>query len=161
MRKEIQEGCMKAEYVNPFLQAFDNVVGQVVNVKAERGNLFVKEGSVKTGDVFISIGVTGDLTGSVVLNMSECAAKYIASKMMFGMEVKELDDMAKSAISELGNMIAGNSAGFFMNIGKNINITPPSLYTGSNMSMYAYKGKALCVPMKIGDHIVEIDISLY
>jgi chemotaxis protein CheX len=152
---------MKAEYLNPFLQAFDNVVGQVVNVKTERGQLFIKEGSVKSGEVVISIGVTGDLTGSVILNMSECTAKIIASKMMFGMEVKELDDMAKSAISELGNMIAGNSASFFMDIGKNINITPPSLYTGTNMTLYAYKGKALCVPMKIENQTVEIDISLH
>jgi len=152
---------MKAEYVNPFLQAFDSVVGQVVNVKPEKGNLYVKEGSVKSGEVVITIGVTGDLTGTVILNMSEYAAKYIASKMMYGMEVKELDDMAKSAISELGNMIAGNSASFFLNIGKNINITPPSLYTGSNMTVYAYKGKALCVPMHVGEHKVEIDISLH
>jgi chemotaxis protein CheX len=152
---------MKAEYVNPFLQAFDNVVGQVINLKAEKGSLYVKEGSVKSGEVVINIGVTGDLTGTVMLNMTNNTARFIASKMMFGMEVKELDDMAKSAISELGNMIAGNSASFFMNIGKNINITPPSLYTGSNMSIYAYKGKALCVPMHIENHKVEIDISLH
>lgn len=152
---------MKAEYVNPFLQAFDNVVDQVVNVKPKKGNLFVKEGSVKSGDVVITIGVTGDLNGSVTLNMSEKVARYVASKMMFGMEVKELDDMAKSAISELGNMIAGNSASFFMNIGKSINITPPSLYTGSNMTVYAYKGKALCIPMYIDEEKIEIDISLY
>lgn len=152
---------MRAEYVNAFLQAFDNVVGQVVNVKAERGGLFVKEGSVQSGDVAITIGVTGDLTGSIILNMSEVSAKYIASKMMFGMDIKELDDMAKSAISELGNMIAGNSATFFSQIGKNINITPPSLYTGNNMTVYAYKGKALCVPMKLENQTIEIDISLY
>lgn len=152
---------MKAEYVNPFLQAFDNVISQVINTRTEKGNLYIKEGSIKSGNVVITIGVTGDLTGSVILNMSEHTAKYVASKMMFGMEVKELNDMAKSAISELGNMIAGNSASFFMNIGKNINITPPSLYTGSNMTMYAYKGKALCVPMNIDGQTIEIDISLY
>lgn len=151
---------MKAEYVNPFLMAFDSVLEQVIYMKPERGNLFVKEGSVNSGDVVISIGVTGDLTGTVVLNMSEETAKLIASKMMMGMEVKELDDMAKSAISELGNMIAGNSASHFMNMGKDINITPPSLYTGKNMTIYAYKGKAICVPMKIEQQVVEIDISL-
>jgi CheY-specific phosphatase CheX len=48
-----------------------------------------------------------------------------------------------------------------MDIGKNINITPPSLYTGTNMTLYAYKGKALCVPMKIENETVEIDISLH
>lgn len=151
---------MKAEYVNPFLEAFDNVARQVINIKPEKGKLYVKEGSTKSGDVAITIGVTGDLSGSVVLSMSEEAAKFIASKMMFGMEVKELDDMAKSAISELGNMVAGNSASFFVNIGKNINITPPSLYTGKDLTIYAYKGKALCVPMHIENKTIEIDISV-
>lgn len=151
---------MKAEYVNPFLQAFDSVVGQAVNIRPERGNIFIKEGSVKSSEVIITIGVTGDLTGSVTLSMSEVAARYVASKMMFGMEVKELNDMAKSAISELGNMIAGNSASLFSKMGTNINITPPSLYTGSNMTVYAYKGKALCVPMHVGEEKIEIDISL-
>lgn len=151
---------MKAEYVNPFLMAFNNVVEQIVFIKPKIGALYIKEGSVKSGDVVISIGVTGDLTGTVVLNMSDDTAKMIASKMMMGMEIKELDDMAKSAISELGNMIAGNSTGYFLNMGKNINITPPSMYTGKNMSIYAYKGKAICIPMKINDETIEIDISL-
>jgi chemotaxis protein CheX len=152
---------MKAEYVNPFLQAFDSVIEQVIYIKAEKGSLFLKEGSVKSGEVVITIGVTGDLMGNVILNMSQETAKFIASKMMFGMEVRELDDMAKSAISELGNMIAGNSAGYFLQIGKNINITPPSLYTGTNMTIYAYKGKAICIPMKVENHTIEIDISVH
>ena len=152
---------MKAEYVNPFLKAFDNVLSQLVNIKAKKGVLYVKEGSVKSGEVVISIGVTGDLNGSVTLNMNEDVARFIASKMMYGMEVKELDDMAKSAIAELGNMIAGNSASFFVNLGKKINITPPSLYTGKNMTIYAYKGRALCVPMNIENKTIEIDISLH
>lgn len=151
---------MKAEYINPFLQAFNNVIEMLINIKPSVGKVYVKEGSIKSGEVAITIGVTGDLTGSVTLNMSELTAKNIASKMMMGMEVNELNDLAKSAISELGNMVAGNSTSFFMNMGKSINITPPSLYTGSNMSIYAYKGKALCVPMMVDSQSVEIDISV-
>lgn len=151
---------MKAEYINPFLKAFDSVVEQTMNVKPTKGQLFMKQGSSKSGDVVITIGVTGDLTGSVVLNMSETTAKTLASKMMFGMEVKELDDMAKSAISELGNMVAGNSATYFLELNKNINITPPTLYTGNNMAIYAYKATTLCVPMSVENGTVEIDILL-
>lgn len=65
------------------------------------------------------------------------------------MEVKGLDDMAKSAISEIDSMVAGNSAIFFMNMSKNINITPSSLYAGNNRPSYTYKGKTFCVPMNI------------
>src|SRR5690349_2800657 len=104
---------MKAEYINPFLKAFDNVVEQLIFIKSEVGNIFVKEGTKKSGHVVITIGVTGDLVGSIVLSMNEDTAKWLASKMMFGMEVTELNDMAKSAIAELGNMIAGNSSTYF------------------------------------------------
>jgi chemotaxis protein CheX len=151
---------MKAEYINPFLKAFDNVIQQIMNIKAEMGSIFLKEGTQKSGEVVITIGVTGDLGGSVVLSMSENTGKALASKMMFGMEVPELNDMAKSAIAELGNMVAGNSAGYFHEMGLKIDITPPTLYTGSNISVYAHKSKTLCVPMTVDNETIEIDVSL-
>ncbi len=44
-----------------------------------------------------------------------------------GMPVTELDDMATSAISELGNMIMGNAATIFSTKGIVIDITPPTV----------------------------------
>lgn len=151
---------MKAEYINPFLKAFDNVIQQLINIKTEMGSIFLKEGTQKSGEVVITIGVTGDLAGSVVLSMSENTGKALASKMMFGMDVTELNDMAKSAIAELGNMVAGNSASYFHEMGLKIDITPPTLYTGSNISVYAHKAKTLCVPMTVDSETIEIDVSL-
>lgn len=152
---------MKVEYLNPFLDAFHNVIFQLINVESKRGNLFVKEGSQQqAGEVAINIGVTGNLSGNVLMNMSEETAKQVASKMMCGMEVSSFNDMAKSAISELGNMIAGNAAASFSNNGQVINITPPTLYTGKGLSIYNYKSKTLCVPMIVNELTIEIDISL-
>ncbi len=47
-----------------------------------------------------------------------------------GMPVTELDDMAMSAISELGNMIMGNAATIFSTKGIVIDITPPTVCRG-------------------------------
>lgn len=149
---------MKAEYINPFLQAFSTVAEQVLGIKPAQGKVFVKDGSQKSGEVVITIGVTGDLSGNIMFNFSEETGKIIASKMMMGMEVKEFDDMAKSAISELANMVAGNSTMYFSNIGVKIDITPPSLYTGKDMSFYSYKFKAICVPMSFQGYEVAIDL---
>lgn len=151
---------MKAEHINPFLDAFNNVIKQLLNIDTEKGKLYLKEGTLKSQGVAITIGVTGDLSGHVVLNMGETAARGIASKMMFGMPVNELDDMAKSALSELGNMVAGNSASFFANLGMSINITPPSLYTGDNMSIFSYNAKTICVPLNVDNHTVEFDLAV-
>lgn len=151
---------MKAEYINPFLQAFTTVVEQVLSIKPTPGKVFVKDGSQKSGEVVINVGVTGDLSGNIMFNFSQETGKAIASKMMMGMEVKELDDMAKSAISELANMVAGNSTMYFSNIGVKIDITPPSLYTGKDISFYSYKNKAICVPMNFQNYEVAIDLAI-
>ena len=58
-------------------------------------------------------------------------AKDVASRMMMGMPVAEIDDMAKSALSELGNMIMGNAATLLANNDLKIDITPPTLGMGS------------------------------
>lgn len=150
---------MKAEYINPFLVAFENVVGQVLNQKISRGKIYLKNGSCNKNGIFISIGVTGDLRGIVMLSMQENTAINIASKMMGGMEVKQLDNMAKSAVSELGNMIAGNSASSFYELGKKIDITPPVLYVGEGMSAFI-REDTICVPMNIENNIIEIDVAL-
>lgn len=151
---------MKVEYINPFLEAFESVVQQLMNIPVEKGQLFVKEGTQSGHEVITSIGVGGDINGNIILSMSEEDAKLIASKMMLGMEVKELDDMAKSAISELGNMIAGNSTANYSKMGINITITPPSLFCGKDMTIFTYKAKTICVPIKIASSIVEIDLAL-
>ncbi len=69
------------------------------------------------------------LRGQVILTMETETACYIASKMMMGMPVPELNDMAKSAVSEMSNMILGNAATIFdENIA--LDITPPTITLG-------------------------------
>lgn len=48
-----------------------------------------------------------------------------------GMPVSEFDDMARSAISELGNMVMGNAATILSNNNVMIDITPPTIITGT------------------------------
>lgn len=151
---------MKLEHINPFLDAFNNVVQQTMNIAVQKKQLYIKEGSQKSGEVVISIGITGDLTGNFVLNMGEEAAKNVASRMMMGMPVHQLDDMAKSAISELGNMVAGNAASNFSNSGLRIDITPPNMFTGKEMSIFSYKAKTICIPMSLENNIIEIDVAI-
>lgn len=52
--------------------------------------------------------------------------------MMMGAEVLELDDMAKRALGELGNMITGKASVKLETIGVTINISPPELVMTKN-----------------------------
>jgi len=79
---------------------------------------------------------------------------------MMGMPVNEIDEMAKSALSELGNMIMGNSATLLFNKGVKIDITPPSLVKGTAIEISSAGMETMCVPLisPIGD--VEFDIAM-
>ncbi len=59
------------------------------------------------------VGIVGDIKGNIVYSIDSEDALKIASTMMMGMEINVLDDMAKSAISELTNMLTANAATFF------------------------------------------------
>ena len=94
--------------------------------------MFSKDDFFVSGEpLFIMLGITGEITGQVCVVMGADTAKDIASRMMMGMPVDALDDMAKSALSELGNMMMGNAATLLSNNNILIDITPPTLLVGS------------------------------
>ena len=152
---------MNVEYINPFINVSINLVQMVCNVKAERGQIYVKNSTFMAESVVIIIGIAGEFKGQVFFSMDESTACKIASAMMFGMEVNALEDMAKSAIAELGNMIMGNVSTEFYNSGVRIDITPPTVLVGNDIAVSTKGGKTICVPL-ILDNIgkIEIDVSI-
>ena len=80
---------------------------------------------------------------------------------MGGMTVDTFDDMAKSAISELGNMIIGNTATILSTRGISVEITPPSLLVGENIDVSPSIKQTICVPLDLGDsRNVDINVSI-
>ena len=98
------------------------------------------------------------MKGQVLFAMSEEDACNIASKMCM-MEVKEIDDFAASALSELGNMIMGNASTVFSSNGVGIDITPPTLSHGEVSFTNTYT-KNLCVPLTFDTTTVELYLAL-
>ena len=53
----------------------------------------------------------------------------------YAIQVGELDEMASSALNELGNMIMGNTATIFSTLGIIIDITPPLAVYGNDLQL--------------------------
>jgi chemotaxis protein CheX len=140
---------MDAKFINPFINVSVNIVQQICNVGAKRGRIYVKDSPFIADNVIIIIGIAGDFKGQVFFTMSEKTACKIASSMMFGMEVSVLDEMSKSAIAELGNMIMGNVSTVFYNEGIKIDITPPTVLVGSDINISTKGIQTICVPIDI------------
>ena len=151
---------MNVEYINPFIEASQQVFNMMTGIKPELGTVHLKNSPYPGDSVAVIVGLTGKIRG-VIISLSVDTAKSVASIMMGGMPVNELDDFAKSAISELGNMIMGNTATILFSRGIGIEITPPSLLMGEKITISSSNMKTICVPLDLGEERkVSIDISL-
>lgn len=149
---------MKAELINPFLESARIVIEQVANVRPSTGQLGVKDVLFVENYIWIQIGMTGQMHGDIVFGLHEDVAMKVVSAMMGGFTVTEMDEMSKSAISELGNMISGNASTMLFNQGVRVDITPPKLLHSSTSAGFSAK-KALTIPL-IMDGIGELDIQV-
>lgn len=149
---------MKAEYINPFLESARIVIEQVANIRPTTGNLGIKDVKFVENYIWIQIGMTGQMQGDIVFGLGEEVALKMVSAMMGGFLITEMDEMGRSAISELGNMISGNASTMLFNQGVRVDITPPKIVQSANAAGFVPK-KALTIPL-IMENIGELDIQV-
>jgi len=149
---------VKAEYINPFLESAQSVIEQVVQVRPSTGAVSVKNIKFVEQYIWIHIGVNGQMNGDIIFGLKEDVALKMISAMMGGYVISELDEMGKSAISELSNMISGNASTIMYNQGMAVDITPPRIVEMAQAAGFE-SSKALAVPLII-DGIGELDIQV-
>ncbi|MBR1929941.1 MAG: chemotaxis protein CheX [Lachnospiraceae bacterium] len=144
--------------INPFLASAKRTTAMVAQIDLSIGKPYIRELKFDNEFVRIILGVTGAMTGQVIISMPEGKARDIASRMMMGMPVETLDDMAISAISELGNMIMGTAATILSENGVIIDITPPVVELGTvYMNMKSFQN--VCVPLLLDNEVyMELNI---
>lgn len=150
---------MDIRYVNPFIESFASVMPQLGFSEVAKGNLSAKESELVSSGVIIIVGIVGSVRGNVVYVIDMESAKKIASKMMMGMPVTELDEMAKSALSELTNMLTANAATFFSQLEIPIDISTPTLLHGENVTVEMSSNKVLCIQLLADGIPFDINIS--
>ena len=149
---------MQAELINPFLESARIVIEQVIQIKPSTGQLGVKDVKFVENYIWIQIGLNGQMNGDIVFGLSEEVAMKMISAMMGGYVISEIDEMGKSAISELGNMISGNASTMLFNQGVRVDITPPKVLHSAQTAGFK-TGKALTIPL-IMEGIGELDIQV-
>ena len=149
---------MKAEFVNPFASAMLMVFQKEFGMNVMRDSLALQQGPLRGADVNTIIGVTGQLEGQVIYTFEEGVALRIASALM-GEAVEELDELAKSAVAELGNIITGNAAIGLSENGYNCILTPPTLLTGKELIVTTFT-PVLNIPFSTDFGSVIVHVAL-
>ena len=153
---------MKAEYLNPFIKSVVQIVESTVSETPERGKVFLRgKYPFASADVAIVVGITGVLTGQVILYLSMDCAKGIAARMLMEDEVSALDEYAQSALAEMANMITANATIGLADAGFCCDITPPSVITGSRIEISCQEGiQTLVIPLTLSMGNMEVNLSV-
>lgn len=151
--------AINADYINPFLIAATKVLKDMVFIDAKIGKPYMKDTQFGEQSLLIMLGVTGEMKGQVILCFQNEVALDVASKMCM-MPMNELNDLAQSAVCELGNMILGNTATVFSTKGIGIDITPPTLCSGP-VTFSSNFATNICIPLIYeGNKTIEINVAM-
>lgn len=153
---------MNVEYINPFLVSISNVLKEVIpHIDIVRGPLEKRLTPMITKGCASLIGVTGDIEGRVVFDMTKETALKIAGAMN-GEVFTIFDFMVSSTINELANMICGGAITILNNNGKKLNISAPTIFTGQDLELYdsSLVGEAVIVPINtaLGQLFVNVAV---
>lgn len=144
--------------VNSFIKATTETLNITTGLTLTPSKPYVRNLQFTDGFIRIILGTTGAMAGQVIISIQNDKAKEIASKMMMGMPVLEFDEMSLSALSELGNMILGQTATNLSNNNILIDITPPVIERGS-VFMNTKELQNLCIPFVLNNEtILELNV---
>ncbi|MBC3889942.1 chemotaxis protein CheX [Acetobacterium paludosum] len=151
---------MDLKNINPFIDAVTEILPQFGFQSLVQKGFSEKSKKIIASGVVITLGIVGDKKGNVVYCINQEGAKQIASIMMMGMPVDELDDMAQSALSELSNMLTANACINFSKEAVNVDISVPTLLFGENIELNLNKEEISCVEFDVDGIKLEIYVAL-
>ncbi|GMT48602.1 MAG: hypothetical protein IEMM0008_0141 [bacterium] len=117
---------MKPVYIKYLIESVHEIFDENFGMETQKGKVSFYTHGLKA-DVGAVISLTGDLEGDIILMLDESVALEIASRM-FQEEIKKLDDLTLSSITELLNFIAGRMITKLSQLKYDNDITPPELF---------------------------------
>lgn len=124
---------MDVKYINPLLVALLEVLPQIGFQSVEKQSLSLHDASFPYNGILINISLFGTVKGAILFGLDTESAKLFASKMMMGLPIAELNEIAKSALSEMANMVCANTCTQYTKIGiTDMDISPPMLLMCDN-----------------------------
>jgi chemotaxis protein CheX len=118
---------MKMELIQPFINAADAVIADMLKCATRIGDVSMEEESYRRKGAAASIAISGDIEGRVIFDMEGPVAAKVASTLA-GMEVSENDQIVRETVCELANMIIGSAVTSLNDEGFRFKIHTPEIH---------------------------------
>lgn len=150
---------MRVEYINPFVEAAMHILSVTVNKDVKKGEISLKSSVTPMLGVALIVGLAGQVSGRVIIDMEPETALKIAS-VMNNEDMTTFDEMTSATLSELANMITGRAVTKLHSLGYKFDLTPPAILTGENLKISDTKIEALVVPLQLPEGKIEVNVAL-
>lgn len=148
---------MQVEHINPFLHALQTTFSMMLSTEPQRGQLSLGDPKTRTYPISAIIGLSGDASGTVVINMSERVALAAAGAMLM-VEKTAVDDEVLDAVGELVNIIAGQAKSELVEY--NLSISLPNVVTGEGHEVrFPSTFPPLCVPFQTEHGPLRLEVG--
>jgi len=148
---------MKAEYINPFLDASMNLFKTHLQFQIKNNAPFINEDSQNLNEVSAIIGLAGDIVGAVVLSFTRETAIAMASRFTeqpYHALTKEVID----CVGEMVNIIAGNAKRDLLAF--RIEISLPGVITGHTYKINWPQGvPVITIPFESEAGMFNVNVS--
>jgi len=150
---------MDPKYIQPFVVAVKKVFDTMINVPFSLGKPTLKNGNEVPHEISGIIGLSGNVSGCVVISLSSGVAFQLVSALL-GEEINQMNDDCTDAIGEIANMIAGNAKTDFPGDGNSISV--PSVVFGKHKVTYPSGIPIISIPCRTekGDLIIEVALKI-
>ena len=118
---------MKMDLIQPFVNSLDAVISETMGYTAQIADVTMDEGHYRRSGIAALVSVTGEIHGSVVLDMDNQAAQQAAADLA-GAPDTPTEDAVREAVCELTNMVIGNAVTQLNDRGFKFKVHPPEVY---------------------------------
>jgi len=150
---------MNVRFMNPFVEAAYEVLKAEARVSVTRGNLSLEKSALTADEVTVLVSLVGQVQGVALYGLSTAMGVALVSSMMM-QEFNEFDDLARSGVAELGNVITGRASVKLAEAGFVSNISPPTLIQGTGVRISTLDFARIVVPLSCPLGTLTVHLAL-
>ena len=153
---------MNVAFINPFLEAAENVVETMCQMVVAPLKPYLKKGKATYGDVTGIIGLTSEkIRGYMILSFEANCILQIVANMLMEDPKKTIDADIIDAVGELTSMISGGAKAQLSKLDQTFDMASPTMVVGKGVDLKCYlDAPTVVIPFQTesGNFVVEANL---
>jgi chemotaxis protein CheX len=153
---------MRMDLIQPFVNAADSVLGELLEGPTVVGNPSMEEDAYRRKGVAAIISFQGDIEGRIIFDLELETAFRIAGHLSGGetTSVHPTESLAAETLCELANMIVGNAVTLLNDRGFHFRVNPPEVHTDAEGLKGSFDTEAVVMSFETPAGCVYLNVAM-